>query len=132
MTDPSDIYQRLSDKYSLPIEQVRASIVYFWRSGVKRSLENMVSDEIYINKLGSFKIKDWKLRYAIPMSTALSKRSNMHERNIEYFTKLSIQLVELNKIIEARKLKNKEFREANKQNSGDFQQQAPDMGRPEE
>ena len=129
MTEAGDIYPVLAEKYGLTVEQVRNIIIYFWRNGVKRSLENMVSDEIYVSKLGSFKIKDWKLKYSIPISYALSKRENLHERNIEYFTKLNTQLIEIEKVVQS---KNEKYSEFSKKNSRDIQKQDSDIRGSEE
>lgn len=131
MTEPSHIYPKLSGKYGLSEETIRNIIIYFWRSGVKRSLESMINKEIYINKLGSFEIKDWKLKYVIPMSYLLSQRIDVHERNTEYFTLLNEQLIKIEKDIKEVELKNQEFNEL-KKNSRDIQEPQEDMGRPEE
>lgn len=129
MTEASDIYPLIAEKYGLSVEQVRSSIIYFWRTGVKRNLEAMINPEIYINKLGAFKIKDWKLKYAIPSSYEISQRPDLHERSVEYFSTLNTRLISVNELIEKKKNKNKDFRELTKSNSRNISESETDMGR---
>lgn len=141
MTEASNIYSRLAVKYNLTEEQVRSAIIYFWRTGVKRSLESIINPEIYINKLGSFKMKDWKLKYVIPSSLALSERLGQHEKNLEYFKLLNERLQEVEKqIIEKRKKlaefrnhkKDQEYNEYIEKHSKDIRKQETNLGRSKE
>ncbi len=109
MTEGSDLYGKIAEKYGLRMEQVREAVIYFWRTGVKRNLELMVSNEIYIPKLGSFKIKDYKLKYVIPHSYNLSIRPDLHERTAEYLTALNKNLIEVQKLIKEREDRYNEF-----------------------
>lgn len=129
MTEASDIYKILAEKHNLTVEQVREAVIFFWRKGVKRSLESMTSDEIYIPKLGSFKIKDYKLKYVIPQSLELSKRGGAHERSVEYFTMLNYRLIEIKKQIEE---KEKRYNEFLKQHPNYILKSPPNMGGSEE
>ncbi len=129
MTEAPEIYKVLAEKHNLTVEQVREAIIYFWRMGVKRGLENMVNNEVYIPKLGSFVIKEYKLKYVIPQSYDMSIRSDIHERNAEYFAALNTRLKNIQKLIEERDEKYNEFLKHNPQY---IPKQAPDMGRPTE
>lgn len=129
MTEASGIYAKLAQKYNLTEEQIRTVIIYFWRTGVKRNLESMISPEIYINKLGSFKLKDWKLRYTIPSSYAKSKEPDIHERLVEYFSFLNERLIILEQALIDRKNRKIKFKEDVREDSRDIQESEADLGR---
>lgn len=128
ITDPNTLYEKIAEKYDLTEDQVKQAIVYFWRSGVKRSLENIVSDEIYISKLGSFKIKDWKLKYAIPVSQSVLETDLKHEKTREYFSFLYNQLSAIDNKIKEKKFKKKEFKKNVKSHPGNIQEPPTDNG----
>lgn len=132
VTQPSDMYPKLAEKYSIPVEQVRDIIIYFWRSGVKRSLEELINTEIYINNLGSYKIKTFKLPYIIPSAIDKAEQLDQAEFNIEYFQFLRERLLILQQMIEEKKKQKKEFRELYQKDSRDISEQKKDMGGPTE
>lgn len=128
MTESPDIYSKIAEKYQLSIEEVREAVIYFWREGVKRSLERVDSSEIYVNKLGSYKIKDYRIPYVMPSIMHLIEREGMSPDNLEYFTFLRDRLTIIANQVKEKKLKRTEFRELYKQNSRDISQQTQDLG----
>lgn len=128
MTESPDIYSKIAEKYQLSIEEVREAVIYFWREGVKRSLERVDSSEIYVNKLGSYKIKDYRIPYVMPSIMHLIEREGMSPENLEYFTFLRDRLTIIANQVKEKKLKRSEFRELYKQNSRDISEQTQDLG----
>ena len=76
----------------------------------------MLHYEIYINKLGSFKIKEWKLKFALPASEIMYNRPGIHERNKEYFEMLNERLKNIDSLLKERKEKFNEFIRENPRN----------------
>lgn len=128
MTEASDIYPKLAEKYNRTIEEIREIVIYFWRQGVKRSLERIDSSEIYINRLGSYKIKEYRIPYVLPSIMHLAELDSMGEETKEYFTFLRDRLNQIQEQVKEKKLKKKQFRELHKQDSGDISEQKVDLG----
>lgn len=130
-TQPFEIYEKLSKKYDVPVETVRDVVIWFWRNGVKRSLEGVVNSEIYINRLGSFKIKSYKVPYVIPSVNLLLDKYKDNERNLDYFTGLKDRLIAIQSMIDEKKQRSKEFYELLRANSTDISKQETNLGGPE-
>jgi len=131
ITQPQELYTRIAKKHGVSEELVREIMVYFWRYGVKRSMENMENHEIFINKLGSFKIKDYKLKYAIPEAL---KRAELSKYEIikSYYYELYEKLQNIEKRIYNLKQEKQKFNEFNKQNPRNISQSQTDLGGTEE
>lgn len=121
ITQPLALYEKLSQKYNLPVDTIREIIIFFYREGVKRAMENMENPEIYIDKLGSFKIKEYKLKYVIPES--LHKAENRSYELIKnYYYDMHEKLLKIQKMVEQIKEEKLKFNEINKTNSRDISQ----------
>jgi len=59
-TTPNAFYEELSKKYNLTIEEVRQVLYFFWRRAVAKNVDECTSHELYIPRLGSFKLRDYK------------------------------------------------------------------------
>lgn len=125
ITEPSMFYEQIANKYGITVEQAREIIIYFWRNGVKRGIESEITDEVYINRLGSFKIKDYKLKYAIPDAKRTATHEGLHEKTVEYLNQLVYNLEQIDNLIKEKEKKYNEFIE---QNSRDIQKSPSNMG----
>lgn len=132
ITQPADIYKRLAEKYNLPVETIRNAVNYFWLDGVKRSMETLINSEIYINRLGSFEIKAYKVDKVIGTLREQLARPDVPENLQEHRQLLLDNLIRIKEDLEKIKNAKKDFNELYKQDSRDIQEQAPDMGGVEE
>lgn len=132
MTEPSILYEELSQKYNLSPEIIKEAVLFFWNHGVKTAIQEMVNQEIYINKLGSFKVKEYKIKYAVAKAQDQLKYTTI---DLEKRALVENALNKLSNLQEQIQIINQEknyFNEFVRKDSRDIQEQAPDLGGTEE
>jgi hypothetical protein len=132
ITDYRDLYKQLAEKYNLTFEGTREAINYFWKHGVKRSIEKMVNQEVYISKLGSYKVKEYKIKYSIRDLKSYFNSPKFKEYHREHLTILLRQLEALQEQFNSINQDKKTFNELNGKTSRNLQEPKADLGGTEE
>jgi ketol-acid reductoisomerase len=126
--DPNKFYETLATHFELTVEEVRQILYFFWRQGVNKCLNEFTSHELYIAKLGSFKVKDYKIKYEIPRVEENIKNGVYHQESIPYMTDYMSHLARMDKIFKELKEERKKFNELNKQTSRNISEQNQNLG----
>lgn len=96
------INKKVSESLDLDLELVKAINISFWDK-TKEAINNLENTELYLNTLGSFKIKDWRVRPMIKYYTiALNSLEEQGKGGLEYlqYTEALDRFNKINTILE--------------------------------
>lgn len=129
-THPVDLYPKIAEKFGISVDLVKEIVDFFYKDGLKNDKANFASNEIYVAGLGSFEVKEFKVKHFLRNLTAKIETEEKYQS--EKFKIIQDNLIRIINQIEDIKTKKKEFNEFYRQTSRDIPEQEENLGRIEE
>lgn len=126
ITEPSALYAKLAKTHGIEVEHIKDLMFFVWRTGVREAVIDFKSPEIYIQGLGSFKVKGYKLKYTIPQVQNMEKKPEL----LDHYERLLSNLTRVQSELDSIAQDKAKFDEA--KHSRDIRKQEQDMGGTEE